>query len=49
MAKNIITNEELVFKSVTEAGAILGINKGIISKVLNGRRNQTHNYKFYFI
>lgn len=49
VAKNIITNEELVFKSVTEAGAILGINKGIISKVLNGRRNQTHNYKFYFI
>ena len=49
IAKNIETNETLTFKSVTEAGAFLGINKGTISKVLNGKRNQTHGYKFYFI
>lgn len=49
IAKNIETNETLTFKSVTEAGAFLGINKGTISKVLNGKRKQTHGYKFYFI
>ena len=49
IAKNIETNETLTFKSITEAGAFLGINKGTISKVLNGKRNQTHGYKFYFI
>ena len=49
IAKNIETNETLTFKSVTEAGAFLGINKGTISKVLNGKRHQTHGYKFYFI
>ena len=49
IAENIETKETTTFKSVTEAGAILGINKGTISKVLNGKRNQTHGYKFYFI
>ena len=49
IAENIETKETMTFKSVTEAGAILGINKGTISKVLNGKRNQTHGYKFYFI
>lgn len=49
IAENIETKETIAFKSVTEAGAILGINTGTISKVLNGKRNQTHGYKFYFI
>ena len=49
IAKNIETNETLAFKSVTEAGAFLGINKGTICKVLKGKRNQTHGYKFYYI
>jgi hypothetical protein len=49
IAENIETKEIITFKSVTEAGAILGINKGTISKVLKGKRNQTHGYKFYFI
>lgn len=49
IAENITTKETIAFKSVTEAGAILGVNKGTISKVLNGKRNQTHGYKFYFI
>lgn len=49
IAENIISKEKIVFKSVTEAGGFLGINKGTISKVLNGKRNQTHGYKFYFI
>lgn len=49
IAKNIETNETLTFKSVTEVGAFLGINKGTISKVLSGKRNQTHGYKFHFI
>lgn len=49
IAEKVETKETLVFKSVTEAGAILGINTGTISKVLNGKRNQTHGYKFYFI
>lgn len=49
IAENITTKETIAFKSVTEAGAILGVNKGTISKVLNGKRNQTHGYRFYFI
>ena len=49
IAENIETKETIAFKSVTEAGAILGINTGTISKVLHGKRNQTHGYKFYFI
>lgn len=49
IAENLNTKETFAFKSVTEAGAILGINKGTISKVLKGKRNQTHGYKFYFI
>ena len=49
IAKNNETNETLTFKSVTKTRAFLGINKGTISKVLNGNRNQTHGYKFYFI
>lgn len=49
IAENILTKEKLAFKSVTEAGAFLGINKGTISKVLRGKRNQTHGYNFYFI
>lgn len=49
IAENIISGETLTFKSVTEAGAFLGINKGTISKVLHGKRDQTHNYKFRFI
>lgn len=49
IAENIITKETIVFKSVSEAGALLGINKGTISKVLRGKRHQVHNYTFYFI
>lgn len=49
IATNTITNEVMVFKSITEAGALLGINKGTIVKVLKGKRNKTHNYKFKYM
>lgn len=49
LAENIITGERITFKSVSEASALLGINKGTISKVLHGKRNKTHNYKFTYI
>ena len=49
IAKNIITGEEIPFKSISEAGALLGINKGTIHKVLSGKRNMVHNYNFEYI
>ena len=49
LAENVENGERIAFKSVSEAGAILGINKGSISKVLHGKRNKVHGYKFYFI
>ena len=49
MAENVLTGSKKVFSSVSEAGAILGINKGTISKVLHNKRNKVHDYKFYFI
>lgn len=49
LAENVESGEKIAFKSVSEAGAILGINKGTISKVLHGKRNKVHGYKFYFI
>ena len=49
LAENIENGERIAFKSVSEAGAILGINKGSISKVLHWKRNKVHGYKFYFI
>lgn len=49
LAENVESGEKITFKSVSEAGAILGINKGSISKVLHGKRNKVHGYKFYFI
>lgn len=49
LATEILSGEEMTFKSVTEAGAILGINKGTITKVLNGRRNKTHGYTFRYL
>ena len=49
MAENVLTGSKKVFSSVSEAGAILGINKGTISKVLHNKRNQVHDYKFYFL
>lgn len=49
LAENVESGEKIAFKSVSEAGAILGINKGSISKVLHGKRNKVHGYKFYFI
>ena len=49
MAEHVLTGSKKVFSSVSEAGAILGINKGTISKVLHNKRNQVHDYKFYFI
>lgn len=49
VAINITTGDSVTFKSVTEAGALLGINKGTISKILKGKRNQTHGYKFNYI
>lgn len=48
-ATELISGETLVFKSVTEAGAVLGINTGTICKVLKGRRNQTHGYSFSYL
>ncbi len=48
-AIELSTKEELCFKSVSEASAFLGISKGTISKVLNKKRNQTHNYYFEFL
>ena len=48
-ATNILTGEEIPFKSVSEAGAFLGINKGTIYKVLSGKRNKTHDYSFTYI
>lgn len=49
VAVNIDSGDKTVFKSVTEAGAILQINKGTIVKVLKGRRNKVHNYTFYYV
>lgn len=49
IAEEIETGNKIVFSSVNEAGAILGINKGTISKVLHNKRNKVNGYKFYFI
>lgn len=49
LAENILNKERIVFKSISEASAFLGINVNAISKVLHKKRNKTHNYKFYFI
>ena len=49
LAQEISTGDTFSFKSVTEAGAILGINTGTIRKVLKGRRNQTHGYSFSYL
>ena len=49
LAQEISTGDTFSFKSVTEAGAILGINTGTICKVLKGRRNKTHGYKFSYL
>nr|DAK16804.1 MAG TPA: homing endonuclease [Caudoviricetes sp.] len=49
IAEEIETGNKIVFSSVSEAGAILGINKGTISKVLHNKRNKVNGYKFYFI
>lgn len=38
-----------VFSSLSEAGAILGINKGTICKVLKGKRKQVHGFTFYYL
>lgn len=49
IAEEIETGNKIVFSSVSEAGAILGINKGTISKVLHNKRKQVHGYYFHFI
>lgn len=49
VATNVITNESIVFNSVSEASGILGINKGTIHKVLQKKRNKTHNYFFEYL
>lgn len=49
IAENILTNEVIIFDSISECGSILGINKGTIHKVLTGKRNKTHDYKFSYI
>lgn len=49
IAEEIATGNTLVFNSVGEAGALLGINKGTISKVLHNKRKQVHGYYFRFI
>lgn len=49
LAINIITGEQICFKSVRECGGILGINAGTITKILKRKRNQTHNYTFKYL
>lgn len=49
IVKHIITNEEIVFNSISECSAILGINKGSIARVLNGKRKKCHNYNFKYL
>ena len=49
VAVNLESGEKNTFKSVSEAGAILQINKGTIVKVLKGRRKKVHNYTFYYV
>ena len=49
LAEELSTGNKIVFNSVSEAGALLGINKGTISKVLHNKRNQVHGYTFRFI
>jgi hypothetical protein len=48
VATNAITHESVVFASISEASGILGINKGTIHKVLQKKRNKTHNYFFEY-
>lgn len=49
IAKHIITNEEMVFSSISESSAILCINKGSIARVLSGKRKKCHNYNFKYL
>lgn len=49
IAKHITTNEKIVFNSIGECSAILGINKGSIARVLNGKRKKCHNYNFKYL
>ena len=49
LATNLTNGETFPFKSVSEAGALLGINKGTISKVLHGKRKSVHGYTFQFL
>lgn len=49
ICEDIKTKEKQSFISVSEASAFLGINKGSICKVLQGRRNQVHGYAFSYL
>lgn len=49
VATHVTTHESIIFASVSEASGVLGINKGTIHKVLQKKRNKTHNYFFEYL
>lgn len=48
IATDMLTGMSKKFKSISDAGRFYQINTGTITKVLKGRRNQTHDITFRY-